>query len=252
MVEMRSSSGPAVSVPRTNARSALACAVRAAAAAAALAAAGCPHPTPDVALTVRFETDVDGNAVEPGKDGISLGDGVDVGAACLWIPVLRVVGDATEVEDDTPFALSLLDAAAAARPLGGAPPGLYSVLHFEARPVAPDRPDLPCALAANGIGYSIRITGHVDGTAFDYQDVSELLVDRRKLAPLELAGGDCATFLVRIDLARWLDGVDFASGELVQGVILVDATHNTGLLELLRAGLAADGTVTVEGFPGGC
>jgi hypothetical protein len=58
--------------------------------------------------------------------------------------------------------------------------------------------------------------------------------------------------VLRVDLARWLDGIDIAGGTPEEGVVRIGSDRNVELRDGLRAGLATEGVVTVEGSATGC
>jgi hypothetical protein len=202
---------------------------------------------PEAELTVTFHAEARGNPVEgAGAPPISLGNGVVIDEAVLWLTSLRVVSDAGETLSSEGFSLDLREADAAARFFEAAP-GLYSRVRFAVAVPLPTDEDVPPALALpDGTTLAIRLVGTANGVPFDYREASAVDLDLRDPGALDLGPGNRASFDVLVDLDAWIGAMDLSSGELVEGVILIDAVHNLDLAESLRMRLSGD-TLSVMG-----
>lgn len=109
-------------------------------------------------------------------------------------------------------------------------------------------------------GKSLLITGTlVDGTPFSIASDVRQLIQLRASAPGFVLSADQADAVIAFDFGAWLDGVDFAAADRVDGQIVISFSSNNGLLgafeENLPAGVAlyrdrdGDGLVDPDAEP---
>ena len=100
-----------------------------------------------------------------------------------------------------------------------AAPGLYSLARVDLGPADLGATALPVGFSGQAL--SARVTGHLaSGRAFDISAAQTASADLRPAAPAELLPGMQLPVTIGIDVAGWLSGLSFDSGNASEPFIV--------------------------------
>jgi hypothetical protein len=151
-------------------------------------------------------------------------DGITIDTAAVWVARVAIVSDQGGSTDTERRGLGVDIGSDVDLQFPAAAPGLYSLAQVDVAPADLGSTALPAGFAGQAL--SARATGHLpSGRAFDISAAQTSSIDLRATTPVDLQPGTALQVTISIDVATWLQGLSWDSGDQSQPFVIGPESH---------------------------